>query len=56
MPELHPAGPVRRLSAPVGASSLAGSKYPMIRYLGLVVVVIMIQVLGKYMIIRYLDP
>ena len=32
-----------------------GSKYPIIRCLGLVIVII-VQVLGKYMIVRYLDP
>ena len=30
--------------------------FPMIRYLGFGVIVIRVQVLGKYMIIRYLDP
>ena len=29
---------------------------PIIRYVGLWVIVILVQVLGKYMIIRYLDP
>ena len=33
-----------------------GSKYPIIRYLGFGVIGIIVQVLGKYMIIRYLDP
>ena len=32
------------------------SMYPIIRYLILWVIVILVQVLGKYMIIRYLDP
>ena len=30
--------------------------YPIIRYLGFGVIVIIGQVLGEYMIIRYLDP
>ena len=30
--------------------------HPMIRYLGFRVIVIIVFVLGKYMIIRYLDP
>ena len=30
--------------------------YPIIRYLGFWVIVIIVQVSGKYMIIRYLDP
>ena len=33
-----------------------GSKYPIIGYLGFWVIGITVQVLGKYMIIRYLDP
>ena len=33
-----------------------GSKYPIVRYLEFWVIVILVQVLGKYMIIRYLDP
>ena len=33
-----------------------GSMYPMLGYLGFRVLVIIVQVLGKYMIIRYLDP
>ena len=33
-----------------------GSMYPIIRYLGSSVIVIIVQVLGEYMIIRYLDP
>ena len=33
-----------------------GSKYPITRYFGFRVIVIIVQVLGKYMIIRYLDP
>ena len=33
-----------------------GSKYPIIRYLGFWVIVMIVQVLGKYMIIGYLDP
>ena len=30
--------------------------YPIIGYLGFRVIVITVQVLGKYMIVRYLDP
>ena len=30
--------------------------YPIIRYLEFGIIVIIVQVLGKYMIIRYLDP
>ena len=30
--------------------------YPIIWYLGFGVIVIVVQVVGKYMIIRYLDP
>ena len=30
--------------------------YPIIRYLGFGIIVLIVQVLGKYMIIRYLDP
>ena len=30
--------------------------YPIIRYSGFVVIVVIVQVLVKYMIIRYLDP
>ena len=30
--------------------------YPIIRYLEFWVIVIIVQVLGKYMIIMYLDP
>ena len=30
--------------------------YSMIRYLGFGVIVIIVQILGKYMIIGYLDP
>ena len=30
--------------------------YPIVRYLGFGLRGIMVQVLGKYMIIRYLDP
>ena len=33
-----------------------GSKYPIIRYLGFWVIVIIVQVRGKYMIVRYFDP
>ena len=33
-----------------------GSMYPIIRYFGFWVIVILVQVLGKYMIIWYLDP
>ena len=33
-----------------------GSMYAIIRYLGFGYLGIMVQVLGKYMIIRYLDP
>ena len=33
-----------------------GSMYPMIRYLGFGIIVVLVLVLGKYMIIRYLDP
>ena len=33
-----------------------GSMYPMIRYLGFGVLVNVVQVLGKYIITRYLDP
>ena len=33
-----------------------GSKDPIIRYLGFGVVVIIVQVLGRYEIIGYLDP
>ena len=33
-----------------------GSKYPIIRYLGLRLIVIVVRVLGKYMIVRLLDP
>ena len=33
-----------------------GSKYPIIRYLGFWLRIIVVQVLGKYVIIRYLDP
>ena len=33
-----------------------GSKYPIISYLRFWVIVIIVQVLGKYMNIRYLDP
>ena len=35
---------------------LRGSMYPIVRYLGIWVIVIIVQILGKYMIIRYLDP
>ena len=31
-------------------------KYPIIGYLGFWVIVVIVQVLGKYTIIRYLDP
>ena len=30
--------------------------YPITKYLGLWIIVIIAQALGKYMIIRYLDP
>ena len=30
--------------------------YPRIRVLGLGVILILVRVLGKYMLIRYLDP
>ena len=30
--------------------------YPIIRYLGFGQIVIRVQVLGKYMTVRYLDP
>ena len=33
-----------------------GSKYPIIRYLGFEISAILVQLLGKYMILRYLDP
>ena len=33
-----------------------GSMYPIIGYMGVRVIVIVVQVLGKYMIIEYLDP
>ena len=33
-----------------------GSKYPITRYLGFGELVIMVEILGKYMIIGYLDP
>ena len=40
----------------VTVTCLEGSKYPMIRYLGSLVIVVIMQVLDKYMTIRYLDP
>ena len=30
--------------------------YPIVRYLGLRLIAVTVQVLGKYMIVRYLDP
>ena len=33
-----------------------GSMHPIIRFLGILVIVVIVQALGKYMIIRYLDP
>ena len=39
-----------------GGLGFRGSMYPIIRYLGFGVRVIIVQVLGNYMIIRYVDP
>ena len=38
------------------AQLFGGSKYPRICYLGFWEIVIVIQVLGRYMMIGYLDP
>ena len=35
---------------------VVGRRFPMIRYLAFWVIVTIVQVLGKYMIIRDLDP
>ena len=37
-------------------TKLRGSKYPIIRHLGFCVIEIIVQILGEYMIIRYLVP